>query len=88
MIAKYRPSVPVVCYCPSLKVGRQLNLSRGLHIIVGDYSLPLHEIPRAALEDAAKLGFCQPGDTIVVAAREDDPDLKAETRSLRIIKMT
>jgi pyruvate kinase len=88
MIAKYRPNVPVICFCPTVKVGRQLTLCRGLHAIIGAYDIPVHERPRAAVEAAAKLGFCQAGDTIVVAAREDDPDLRAETRSLRIVKIT
>ncbi|ETV97041.1 pyruvate kinase [Aphanomyces invadans] len=66
-VAKYKPSVPVMSYTPSRKVGRQLQLHRGLYPVVSE-SMTLEE----ALEDAVKMGWTKKGDKVVVLSNDDE----------------
>merc|ERR1719460_2698459 len=66
-ISKHKPGMPVVCFAETPKVGRQLQLCRALHPAVGLPAL----ITGASRDDAAvttarALGFCAPGDTVMI----------------------
>ena len=45
LVAKHRPNVPVVCFTATQKVGRQLQLCRGLHPVVALGELSPEERP-------------------------------------------
>lgn len=47
-IARYRPSVPVMCFCTELKVARQLQLHRGLFPVLPP------DMKGASVEDVAE----------------------------------
>lgn len=66
MVASYRPNCPIVTFCPTKKMARQLILNRGIYPVVGLQSLSESEKPAAAISEAAKMGFAQPGDSVVV----------------------
>ena len=66
-ISKHKPGMPVVCFAETPKVGRQLQLCRALPPVVGLPPL----ITGASRDDAAvttarALGFCAPGDTVMI----------------------
>nr|AIT70004.1 pyruvate kinase [Saccharina japonica]AIW62933.1 pyruvate kinase [Saccharina japonica] len=83
LVAKFRPNVPVMASCPDRKVGRQLILHRGLHPLVLDPPGPPGKQPLDAVNMAKCAGFCQAGDTIIVAYR--DYDSPAKDLALKII---
>ena len=66
MVSAYRPNCPIVTFCPTKKMARQLILNRGIYPVVGLQSLSETEKPGAAVSEATKMGFVQPGDTVVV----------------------
>eukprot|EP01084_Bolivina_argentea_P018983 35335_1 len=80
LIAKSKPSIPIICFCPNQKVGRQLALVRGVQSMVGCFTSPTEERIAFAIKDCIKMGLCSPGDTIVVVMKED----KAENQLLNM----
>jgi pyruvate kinase len=64
-VAKYKPTVPVMCFTTDLKVGRQLQIHRGLYPVVPDY---LDQVPTTAeaIAHAKKMGWLSAGDRVVV----------------------
>ncbi|CAK4082181.1 unnamed protein product [Aphanomyces euteiches] len=66
-VAKFKPSVPVMSFTPSRKVGRQLQLHRGLYPVVSE-TITLEE----ALDDAIKMGWTKKGDKVVVLSNDDE----------------
>jgi pyruvate kinase len=92
LVSKYRPNVPVLCFCPSQKIGRQLMLHRGLHPIVmstgsSASDSDVNNKPANAIAQAVAMGFVSANDTVVVIAKEDEPQYAGVTRSLRICKV-
>ena len=71
LVSAYRPNVPILSFCPSAKVGRQLMLHRGVHPIVGLAGVTLSKRPEVAVADAKAMGFVQSGDTVVVVTMEE-----------------
>lgn len=77
MISAYRPSVPIVSFCPSAKLAKQLILSRGIHPVVGKLKgLSMDKRPAVAIKHAKDMGFVKSGDDIVLVAIEKDEDVK------------
>lgn len=73
MISAYRPNVPILAFCPSAKVARQLMLHRGVHPIqIDDVLTGVSEEkrPARAIHYAKQLGMVQEGDGVVVVTRE------------------
>ena len=66
MVSSYRPNCPIVTFCPTNKMARQLILNRGIYPVVGLQSLSETEKPAAAVSEATKMGFVNPGDSVVV----------------------
>ncbi|CAH0513826.1 unnamed protein product [Peronospora belbahrii] len=64
-VAKYKPTVPVMCFTTDKKVGRQLQIHRGLYPVVPDY---LDQAPTTAeaVAHAKKIGWLSSGDRVVV----------------------
>jgi pyruvate kinase len=74
LVSANRPKVPIVAFCPSAKIGRLLQVYRGIHPVVAD--LAAHETPakRAehAVEDAKRMGYVETGDEVVIVSMDDD----------------
>jgi len=68
MVAKYKPNVPVMCYATCRKVGRQLQLHRGLYPVVSSKStLPtLAE----AIANAKRMGWVKNGEKVVMLSAD------------------
>ncbi|KAE9201011.1 Pyruvate kinase [Phytophthora fragariae] len=64
-VAKYKPTVPVMCFTTNLKVGRQLQIHRGLYPVVPDY-LERRPTTAEAIAHAKKMGWLSSGDRVVV----------------------
>lgn len=76
LVAAYRPTCPIISFCPTGKVARQLILTRGIYPVVG-----LHDIESGenkwgvALQEVERMGFVAKGDHIVCIHNESK-DLK------------
>ncbi|KDO20647.1 pyruvate kinase [Saprolegnia parasitica CBS 223.65] len=68
LVSKHKPSVPVMCYTTSQKVGRQLQVHRGLYPIVAPTKckMNLHD----AILTAKKLGWLHSGDKVVMLSSD------------------
>jgi len=75
LISAYRPNVPIVTFCPSEKLGRQLIIHRGIHPVVGLSGTSPYKKPLVALKDSVTLGFVKPGDEVIVVAVEQTAGL-------------
>lgn len=85
LVAKFKPSVPVMCSCPTQKIGRQLILHRGLHPLVLDDQGPSCKQPHEAVRIAANAGLCVPGDTVIVAYRDHERRSGSDELALKVV---
>lgn len=72
LVSAYRPNVPIVTFCPTAKLGRQLMVFRGVHPIIETTETTLSLRMQGAVTDAQSMGFIHPGDTVVVVTMESD----------------
>lgn len=70
LISRHRPDVPIVCYTNSYKVGRQLQLYRGCHPVVGLGDLNPNERGEEAAGLTTEMGFLVKGDSFVMVQAE------------------
>lgn len=88
MISAFRPNVPILAFCPSAKVARQLMLHRGVHPIhIADLLTNVTSIkrPATAIQYAKQFGMVQEGDNVVVVTREASCDeLTTDFASMKI----
>ena len=77
LVSRCRPSMPIVFFTDSRKVGRQSILLRGVHPVLVDGDVSVAE----GLRIAKDMGFCTAGDS--VAFIKEDAEA-SETSSLRI----
>mmetsp|Transcript_3989 Transcript_3989/g.7492 ORF Transcript_3989/g.7492 Transcript_3989/m.7492 type:complete len:563 (+) Transcript_3989:90-1778(+) len=70
LISSYRPDVPIVCYTGSHKVGRQLQIYRGCHPVVGLKHLEPASRGVEAIKLSKDLGFLDQGDSFVIVSAE------------------
>jgi pyruvate kinase len=66
LVAAYRPTCPIITFCPTSKVARQLILTRGIYPVVGlqdieDGAAKLD----AAMNEVERMGFVAKGDSVV-----------------------
>lgn len=91
-ISKFRPHVPIISFVPSIKTGRMMQMYRGIHpvmfedekdreTILSDHSSRFG----LAIEHSKTLGFCEPGDRVVVVAAEPGSDTCSTALSMRIL---
>ncbi|RLN77593.1 hypothetical protein BBJ28_00000448 [Nothophytophthora sp. Chile5] len=82
-VAKYKPTVPVMCFTQSKKVGRQLQIHRGLYPVV-----PVVEDRRPttaeAIVHAKNLGWIVSGDRVVVLSGDKLSDDLGKQIVLRV----
>lgn len=84
LVAAFRPTVPILTIVPSSKIGRQLQLYRAIHPIVGLQGISTNKRPQHAIEEAKRMGFLKIGDEVVIVAMEDDLAL-GRTANLKIV---
>jgi pyruvate kinase len=72
LISSYRPDVPILCICPTHKVGRQLQIYRGCHPIVDEDLRETNFWERGfeATKLCKELKFVLPGDKVVLVTAE------------------
>ena len=86
LVAAFRPHVPVLAFCPSAKLGRQLQLYRGVHPIVEVLDgIKPSDRPVHAVEEAKKMGFLQQGDEVVIVGMDDEP--LGRTATMKIVSI-
>jgi pyruvate kinase len=82
LVAAFRPNCPIVTFCPTSKVARQLILTRGVYPIVGlQDTTDDDEMIEIAMKEAERMGFVSKGDSI--AAIYADP--KSTTFKLALV---
>lgn len=88
MIAAYRPTIPILAFCPSAKVARQLMLHRAVHPVhIADLLTDVVGVkrPARAIQYAKQFGMVQEGENVVVVTRElACDDLTTEFAALKL----
>jgi pyruvate kinase len=65
LVAAFRPNCPIVTFCPTSKVARQLILTRGVYPVVGLQNTNNdEEMIEIAMKEAERMGFVSKGDSI------------------------
>jgi pyruvate kinase len=72
LVAKYQPSMPILCFCPNYKIGRQLMITRGCHPYIGLRDFKRRERPAAAVAEAKAMNFLAPGDKYVMVTVQEN----------------
>jgi len=74
LVAAYRPTCPIISFCPTSKVARQLILNRGIYPVVGLQNIDDDaQKVKIGKEEVERMGFVNKGDSIVsVYANSDD----------------
>jgi len=80
LVASFRPHVPIYAFCPVPKVGRQLQLYRGIHPIVGAECSP-----SGAVDMAINMGKVKSGDEVVIVSMDDDESSGERSGTLKIV---
>jgi len=78
LVAAYRPTCPIISFCPTSKVARQLILTRGIYPVVGLQNIECGaEKLNVAAKEVERMGFVTKGDSIVsIYADLDDINFK------------
>ncbi len=88
LISAYRPNIPILAFCPSAKVARQLMLHRGIHPIhIDDLLEHVNGVkrPARAVQYAKQFGMVREGENVVVVTRETACDeLTTDFASMKI----
>lgn len=91
LLSKYRGSTPIMAFVSKPKVGKQLNIFRGIHPIYEpiaedeEASRDQYVLrPRQAVRKARELGFVKPGDTVVVVLSEEESAITGKTMTTRV----
>lgn len=90
-VAKYFPDCPIVAMVPNQKVGRFLQLHRGVHPVVASKDLSNYtDVSRFdhAIEYAKQLGFCSVKDTVIIVSYETALEQLSSGVSMRIAQVT
>jgi len=80
LIAAFRPHVPIYAFCPMPKIGRQLQLYRGVHPIVG-----VDLGPTEAVEMAKDLGYLKSGSEVVIVSMDDDKHSGERSGTMKLV---
>ena len=66
LVAAYRPNCPIISFCSTSKVARQMILTRGIYPVVGLQNVESDaEKIEVALNEIKRMGFVSEGDSIV-----------------------
>jgi pyruvate kinase len=66
LVAAYRPACPIIAFCPSAKMARQLIVNRAIYPVVGLNGVSEAKRTQVAMTEAVNLGYIKPGDSIVI----------------------
>lgn len=90
-ISFYRPNVPIVTVVPNAKLGRLLQLHRGIHPIIAPENLTstsklsLHDRCEIAVREAKQAGFCKSGDHVVLSVTDTASQNISRAKTMRVI---
>jgi pyruvate kinase len=86
LVSANRPKVPIIAFCPSAKIGRLLQVYRGIHPVVNADLAGASTTKRAehAVEDAKRMGYVEAGDEVVIVSMDDD-DYLGKTANMMIV---
>lgn len=68
-VAKYKPTVPVMCFTANKKVARQLQVHRSLYPVVPG-NQEHRPTPAEAISQAKSMGWLQPGNRVVIVSAD------------------
>ncbi|TMW58962.1 hypothetical protein Poli38472_007107 [Pythium oligandrum] len=68
-VAKYKPTVPVMCFTANKKIGRQLQIHRSLYPVVPEET-DRRPTTAEAIVAAKKMGWLVPGDRVVLLSAD------------------
>ena len=88
-IAKCRPFVPILTFIHSEKIGKQLQLFRGIHPILAPKTFSYDQRGdndrfKSIVEHAKMLSFVKTGDTTIVVAAEEATEGLGQALTMRI----
>jgi pyruvate kinase len=84
LVAAFRPNVPILAFCPSAKIARQLQIHRGIHPIVGLAGVSQAKRAAHAVDEAKHSGIVQSGDEVVIVSMEDE-DVIGHNATMKIV---
>jgi len=68
MVSRYRPQTPIIAFTIKDEVARRLNLSWGVHPVLGDRVTNTDEMISASIAAALNAGLIKNGDLVVLTA--------------------
>ncbi|UMZ74493.1 pyruvate kinase [Natranaerofaba carboxydovora] len=68
MVAKYKPSIPVLAVTPCKKIVRRLNLSWGVYPLLCEETNETDEMFSEAISTSLKAGYLKNGDLVILTA--------------------
>lgn len=76
LVAKYRPTQPILALCMSASVIRQLNITRGVFCLKIPSYLGSDNLINDAMKYALEAGYCKKGDNVVclMGQNEETPE--------------
>jgi pyruvate kinase len=89
-ISKFRPDIPIITYVPTQKVGRLLQMYRGVVPVVATNDLSeLEGMSRyiSAVEHTTSLGHCNLDDNVIIVAADKGCDDFSTSITMRIVKV-
>ena len=90
-ILQSSPAVPIVTLVKEAKLGRMLQMYRGVHpVVMTDSSTMLSMDPPRydlAVAKAKELGFCSTGDKVMVVGAEAPTEITSTAHSMRVMSV-
>ena len=68
MVSRYRPNTPIIAFTMAASVARRLNLSWGVHPVLGERVASTDEMIHASVARALDEGLIKTGDLVVLTA--------------------
>ncbi|MDO4546428.1 MAG: pyruvate kinase, partial [Bacillota bacterium] len=68
MMAKYKPTAPIIAATPKEKTYHQQALTRGVYPVLTRFSDNWNDLMREAISGAERMGFVKKGDQVVLSA--------------------
>lgn len=72
LVSSFRPNVPILAFVNTAKLGRQLQLHRGIIPIVGLETAAATEKTKQAVKMASDMDYVKSGNEVVVVSVDDD----------------
>ncbi len=87
IISMYRPHVPIVTFVHTAKLGRQLQIYRGVHPVFYPPTYSAENAHRLSdvVAHAVSLGYCACGDTLLLVGIENEGPSLSTGVSMRVV---